>query len=53
MKRGRPAKSDNEKVKNKLIAIDLSDYKKLKIYCLNKKQNIKVVIHELLKDGIM
>ena len=47
--RGRPPKEEGEKAHYQLIAIDYSDYMKLKTYVENRNTKIKAVIHKFVE----
>ena len=46
---GRPKKDPADKVRNQLIAIDYTDYKKIKVVAENNNTEIKVVVKNLVK----
>lgn len=50
MKRGRPAKNADDKVKNQLIAIDIEDYRRIKIHAIKSSTPIKVIVHRLVDN---
>lgn len=45
---GRPKKDKKDIVKNQLIAVDYSDYLKIKQISIDENQQIKEVFHEML-----
>lgn len=47
---GRPKKNEEDLVKNQLIAIDKSDYRKIKIKSIETNEPIKVVIKRLVES---
>lgn len=49
-KRGRPFKDPKDIAQYKLIAIDLDDYKKIKVHSIETNTKIKVIIHKLVEN---
>lgn len=49
-KRGRPFKDPKDIAQYKLIAIDINDYKKIKVHSIETNTQIKVIIHKLVEN---